>query len=359
MDNDNKINYGIELLRITSMLFVVILHTLGHGGILNSIDPDQRLSYGLVWLIEIVAYCAVDIFALISGYVGSNKSSEKSTHVVRKMISLWGVVLFYSLFCALICRIIIPEKITFQEIIKSFFPLSNGLYWYFNAYIVAFCFFPLINKAINGVSDKILVEIVVLLGFVFPFYELLCGEFKLLNGYSAIWLIILYLIGAYLKKSECSGRFSKKYCLFVICISAFSIWIWKVYGIEFKINPVSFEISKSTLVSYLSPLVLIASISYLLFFSALKIENRKMKRIISICGKGSFAIYLLNDNFLIREKIITGSFVKWASDPPFLMLLKILGFAVAFVLVSIVIDILRRQSVVFIKNVFLRQLNNH
>ena len=61
-------NAGIDLLRIVSMFFVVVLHSLGQGGILfnTAVGSSQ---YKVAWLLEIFAYGAVDIFALISGYV--------------------------------------------------------------------------------------------------------------------------------------------------------------------------------------------------------------------------------------------------------------------------------------------------
>ena len=64
----NKRNYGIDFLRILAMFFVVILHSLGKGGLLDNTVVDSP-QYKLVWFMEVCAYCAVNIFALISGYV--------------------------------------------------------------------------------------------------------------------------------------------------------------------------------------------------------------------------------------------------------------------------------------------------
>lgn len=64
----NKKNPGIELLRIVSMIYVIILHTLGQGRILtNSISGSFHFYVG--WTIEIFAFCSVNIFGIISGYV--------------------------------------------------------------------------------------------------------------------------------------------------------------------------------------------------------------------------------------------------------------------------------------------------
>lgn len=46
-------NYGIDLLRVISMIFVLILHCLGHGGILYNTELNSP-QYKFVWFIEYV-----------------------------------------------------------------------------------------------------------------------------------------------------------------------------------------------------------------------------------------------------------------------------------------------------------------
>lgn len=41
-------NYGLDFLKAISMLMVVFLHTLGHGGILNSCIP-LSVNYEIAW----------------------------------------------------------------------------------------------------------------------------------------------------------------------------------------------------------------------------------------------------------------------------------------------------------------------
>ncbi|MDY3812081.1 acyltransferase family protein, partial [Eubacterium sp.] len=62
-------NYGIDLLRCVAMALVVMLHTLSRSGLLNN-TPTHSLKYEVMWAMEIVAYCAVNVFIIISGYVG-------------------------------------------------------------------------------------------------------------------------------------------------------------------------------------------------------------------------------------------------------------------------------------------------
>ena len=71
---EKKRNYGIDLLRMLSMFMIVNLHVLGQGGAMVRIVGDEA-GYYAAWFLETCAYCAVDCYGLISGYVGVNGSS--------------------------------------------------------------------------------------------------------------------------------------------------------------------------------------------------------------------------------------------------------------------------------------------
>lgn len=64
----NSRNYGIDLLRIVAMFLVVILHILGQGGVLKAVESNE-INFTVSWLLEIGAYCAVNCYALITGFV--------------------------------------------------------------------------------------------------------------------------------------------------------------------------------------------------------------------------------------------------------------------------------------------------
>ncbi|MBQ4600628.1 MAG: hypothetical protein IJB17_03245 [Oscillospiraceae bacterium] len=64
-------HYGIDLLRVVAMYMVVVLHVIGKGGVASAVQ-EPGLSFGALWFLEVGAYCAVNCYALISGYVGVN-----------------------------------------------------------------------------------------------------------------------------------------------------------------------------------------------------------------------------------------------------------------------------------------------
>jgi len=60
-------DYGIDLLRLVLMFFVCLIHTLENGRVLEHCEKGTLEYYGY-WFIFTAIYCAVDAFAIISGY---------------------------------------------------------------------------------------------------------------------------------------------------------------------------------------------------------------------------------------------------------------------------------------------------
>ena len=86
-----KRNYGIDLLRIAAMCMVVILHIVGFGGVLTN-AKTLSANYEAALFLQIATYCAVNCYALISGYVGLNSKFHYTNIVI-----LWLRVVFYTL----------------------------------------------------------------------------------------------------------------------------------------------------------------------------------------------------------------------------------------------------------------------
>lgn len=80
-------NYGIDLLRLVFMFMVCLYHTLGHGGILKASSGTE--GYKAFWFFEIISCCAIDGFAVISGYTASVRS-----HKYFKIVDMWFQTFF-------------------------------------------------------------------------------------------------------------------------------------------------------------------------------------------------------------------------------------------------------------------------
>lgn len=204
----NKVsrNYGIDLLRIISMLGVVFLHVLGHGGIL-SLDLSP-VNFSMVWFIEILAYPAVNCFVLISGYIGYKE--EKIFPKIKNLLNLAFTVAFYSVSLFLIFKFFGPETLGLKELVKSFFPIILKNYWFFTAYVGLFLLSPMLNLLVYKSNFKHAFVYLVVFS-LFSIISTVYDSFSFIGGYSVIWFVLIYLLGAIIKKYNFSKLFSKKY----------------------------------------------------------------------------------------------------------------------------------------------------
>ena len=188
-------NYGVEYLRMISMYFIVVLHVLGQGGILNNLQP-LSIKYDVMYLLEGVVYCAVNCFAIISGY-GMSMGKTK----YNKLISLWLQVLFYSVVLTVIVAVFMPGRVTKSDILKAFFPLMSDRYWYFTSYFVLYLCTPILNRVINDLTKEYYIAFLIGMGLLFVFFSPVFGNYRgLCDGYSFGWLIALYFVGGYIRK---------------------------------------------------------------------------------------------------------------------------------------------------------------
>lgn len=330
-----KRNYGIDLLRILSMLFVVLLHSYGQGGILANVTPGT-MQYKCSWMVEIIAFCAVNIFALISGYVMYDKKDIK----LSSYINLWFQVVFYGLIVTLIFDIADTTVATRSDYIRSILPVTKNLYWYFTAYTGLFFLIPFLDKAITNLSNTALKKYFIIIIAVFSVYDTITNKFNLSLGYSVMWLLLVYILGAILKKCEIAKKV-KTYKLVLMLIGLYLItFLYKMYGFEFNI--IEYSITKSIFINYTSPTILGVAVLYVLIFSRLKFCSI-FEKIIKFAAPSAFTIYLLNNHALIWQYVISGMFSTTATRSVIVILVYTFGFSIAFVVISILIDRVRIQ----------------
>lgn len=191
--------YSLDLARIVSMLGILLLHILGQGGLLLSNEPTS-VRYWVYWAVEIFAYSSVDLFAMLTGWLDTNRISKPSTFRILELLS---VVLSYSVIITLLFTAFCPEKVIgIKGVVKGIFPMVVGRYWYITCYIPLAILKPYLSKALAEmtiVEHRKLCIILILIFSIIPTFAL-TDLFVLKWGYSTIWLLICYIIGSYLKR---------------------------------------------------------------------------------------------------------------------------------------------------------------
>lgn len=314
-------NYGVDLLRIVLMYMIVLLHVLGHGGILGK--QNDVISFFSIWSIEELCICSVNCFALISGYFAKARSIN-----YKKIIKLWLIAFYYSAIILLLYIVIrgIGFNISNFEInyIKSLLPVLYGN-WYFSSYFFLFFLTPFINKYLNELSEEKSKYLLILFIFVYSFLNIFRDFWQ--KGLSTMWLLILYIIGALLKKSNLFKSISKRnlfllYLLFCIITFFLNIYFdFRQFG------------------NYSSPTVLMSAIFLLLLFSKIKIN--KYQNLILFISKLTFGVYLFHDNSIIVNLFIKDRFLFINSKNVLMIICFSLIVALIIFIISLVLELFR------------------
>lgn len=316
-------NYGIDFLRIISTFMVINLHVLLFGGILDNIIP-LSINYEIAWFIEIACLCAVNCYALISGYVGF----ESSFHP-KNLINLWFITFFYQTTIAVFFYILSPNNYTFTDVIKFFFPVLSPIYWYFIAYFGAFFFFPIWNYLIDTLSFKKATCLILSILILFSILPTACRNdpFFTNEGYSFLWLSLLYIIGAYIKKYISHISLYKAFLLYLINI--FLTWFSKLFIQLIGRYILGTTQDGAVLTKYTSPTILFSGIALLLLFSKLSIPD-KMHSMIKTFSSMSFGIFIIHVHPLIHLNVLKDQFIHYVDYNP-------INFLVSIILTSLLI----------------------
>lgn len=327
-----KRNYGVELLRIVSMFLVCMLHVLGQGGILQSASP-QSTHYYLAWLLETAAYCAVNCYALISGFVGVNSKFK-----LANLVYLWLQVAVYSLGIMAIFMLAKWEPYSGTTLLHSFLPVTFESYWYISAYFGMFLLIPLFNAALKNIPQKpMLCLLLLLLAVIVVFGKLNSNLFQLNRGYSVLWLSVLYLVGGYMRKYQPLAKVKNRW-LVVIWLGAILLSFLVKVAIEEIAIAAGKNASGNFLISYLSPTIVIVAIAMLELFS--RIPFRKKPKVLAAMASASLGVYLIHVHPLMWQRL-ANVFAKYTSYHPILMVLAAIGTAAALYLGCTIIDYAR------------------
>ena len=323
-------NYGIDLLRIISMINIINLHINLKTGIMGL--KAINLKYKTIWRLEIFSYNAVDCFGLISGIVGFNK------YKFSNLIYLWFISAFYSV--TINAYLFIENKINLKQLFISFFPILIKFHWYVNAYFIMYLFLPFINYGIKLLNVKTFRNLVFFYIFFFSIYYIVSfsgikNYSFLLNGYSSSWLTILYIIGSYFGKYilENINKSNKLFkCFYLINYISFS----------FLTSEIFFITRKYTLINYLSPTILFQALCLVMIFYSFEITNKFIIIIIKFITPLVFSVTLIHlILFNLKFKIVLSFFTSIRKLSKNFLFFKIYLLSIILFIFCIIIDFFR------------------
>lgn len=310
-------NGSLDLLKCLCMLFVVIIHLLGHSGYLAALNKGTFVYYGANYLASFVKV-AVPIFVLITGYFGISFKLEK---VVTMEITL----LFYSLLTFIIAFVFAGGGIehTITSVLKTILPFSYKSWWFATHYIVLMFFAPYINTLLQSIDKKKHISLIVMCFILFN----VISSFSLdpidtTGGYGFVNFIFLYLIGRYMRMYGLFQNIRGYQWFLGYCFFSFLILLsYHFYG-NYKFG------------TYNSVLLLLSSISLFNVFTRIKIRTTIFSRMVPY----TFAVYLISDSFYMRS-IINSKIIDFENMANTSMsLVVMLFYAVAVMACCMLID---------------------
>lgn len=320
----NNYHLGIDLLRILAMFMIVVTHVLGKGGVRDSVAGTVDIHFLQTWIIQASVYVVVNCYALISGYVGFRSQFKYS-----KVIRLWLQVAFYSIGITLFF-LLLGKKIDANDWLGAFFPVITGQYWYVTAYFGLMLTMPFLNIALPrmGLSDlgKMIVTGFVVFSLLPVLLDTSVSEFSLSKGFSMTWLILLYIVGAFLARIDLK-RFNKPFLLMGI----YSLSIAATLILKYQVSKKWYW--------YTSPTITLGALALFILFANLDVaQTRKIVGFVSFFAPATLGVYLVHLHPLVVKFAMRDFAEGFVDMSPYVFPMIILGVSLLIFLASSLIE---------------------
>lgn len=334
--NKNSRNYGIDVLRIMLAFMVLTIHCYagGTGQVLKyaTETPWRWIANGICLL----CYPAVNCYVLISAFF-AYKRSKGITQTVEGLIKLWFAVLFYSVL-GYVGVSILTGNFSLLDLVKRFFPISRGTWWFFTVYFVITLCSPYLIRLADSISHR---EYIILMGIllmscsVIPAFVNWEGQLGTNYGYSLLWFAVLFLSGIYFSKYKyIENRKSLK--VFFTCIVAYvglSIFSYFVTAVFRKIG-IAFPMSHYNCINvYAQAVILVWGFMHL----PVKVKYAKVIGKISALSLAAYLLHCQED----IDAVLWSSLKLWNYANSVYIIPILIATVSAVFLCSIVIERIR------------------
>ena len=326
----NQRNIGLDLLRLLAMFFIVLIHVNKFGDLLQ--NNFFVIDFLPIYSFECLGIVAVNCFVLISGFF-----LIKQEFRLKKLVSLIAEITFYTILLFIIA-VIIKTPMNLKLLIKGLFPITFGVHWFITCYIMLYILFPFINKFIYSLSLKkkhIFAIITILLFCLWTFIPNVNRQ-STCEGYSILWLAVLYYWGAYIRLIFIEGD-KKDFFNKIIKFSGSGYIICSLITLTLC---VSLNLVGKTIwyaLDYNKIFVFIASIFLFVFMYKINIKNSVLQKLILLFASASFGVFLISTNVFVlyyQQIYLTKDFFLQSFNMPIMVLICAIGIFVACLLIS-------------------------
>ena len=337
MANTEKRLIGVDIAKIVAMLFVVARHVNGFG-LPYASESNPEVGYLMLrsFLTAIFSSC-IDIFAIASGYVGIFSRFRLS-----RIIRLWIQVVVTGLAVLVCVDFFMKEAVPLKAYIKACIPVAQNQYWYMTGYFMLCFVMPLINSAMQTLNRKIVERFLfVVLGVIGV--ESLLGMSCTLGingGYSFEWLLVLYVVGAYLRLHD-PIRVSRRWLLGVAAVVAMA-GAWIPLALE-SLHSLGFSrlVKSLNFVGYTTPFTFVIALCVFLSCTETRIRSVLLTRFVVALSSTTLGVYLIHTQRHFFYTIYVRELEKLTVSGGWQYLATLFIVSVATFLVCVVLDYVR------------------
>ena len=324
----NKRESNIELLRIILMILVLVSHAS-----YTSIEPPTQFEISTSWdsaflraLTESLSAVCVNAFILISGWYGIKAR-------LGRFAELFFQVIFISIFIYALMRSLGLIQALDLNMCLELLLIKHRGYWFVKAYFILYLFAPVLNTFVDNVRRKQLKIFLIaffVIQLIYGFYHY-GGWYA--GGYSPLSFMGLYLLARYMRSySNVHTQFNKYTDLSLYLVISVFTAICSLALTYF------YNKGGTLLFLYSSPLVILSSVFFFLFFTKLSFHSRIVNWVAASC----FAVYLVHNSPFVFHAYYIDVIKQWfVTESRVYFILYSLGLIVVYFVFSILFDKVR------------------
>lgn len=329
---------NFELLRIVAIIMIIGLHYFNGsmGGALANVNPGG-INYYFAYLFESLFIIGVNLFVLTTGYFSLNKRTVD----LGKLLKLLVIAYFYGGFFYLLNLIFGYQIFNIKQFVLAINPFLSGGYWFIKYYVILNLLSPYINILIDQLNQKLMIKLIVILLILFSIWPSFLLQPPITNGgYGLMHFILVYILGAYIRKY--GTLHYKKYIYFLVYVTCGVItFLFSLLGVGRSWN-------------YDFIFNIIGAIAFFIFFSKLEIQSSKVNYLSGF----TFNVYLIHFspfviNFIYRDILKCENYY----NNPWFILHFIISICVIYVF-SIGVDLARRSLVSIVSYIYRKWIKN-
>lgn len=289
---EQKRHSGFETMRILSMVMIVLMHGIGHGG-LGSAAPQGTAAFWIYWLLFILARVSTNCFVMLSGYYLSERKGP--VHAGR-LFRIGAQVWFYSMltFCVAVKAGAVPPSAV--ALLRALLPLTSNGYWFASAYFLMYLSVPVLNTVVQSLDRRQYKTLLLQSVWGTLFYWATDATF-VNNGYSFIWFYTLYFMAAYFRKYRVTVP--SGLCLLAYLAASAAGLFNRMLALRVE-NALHLNGFVNTVNGYQALATVIASAAMFLLFQNIHIRSDYWRRWVFRLAPLSFGVYLLHDSDFTR-----------------------------------------------------------